>query len=72
MSAVEPHQFGLFAYSGAAMWAASFISLGYFLGERWQAVQKNVDRYLAGVAIALVILAAGYLVWRKWFRARHT
>jgi len=77
MSAVEAPQFCLFAYSGAALWAASFISLGYFLGERWQSVQKNVDRYLAGTAIALVILAAAYLVWRKWvwrkwFRARHT
>src|SRR6266496_2169533 len=28
MSDVEPHQFGLFAYSGAALWAATFISLG--------------------------------------------
>jgi membrane protein DedA with SNARE-associated domain len=71
MSDVEAHQFGLFAYSGAALWAASFISLGYFLGERWQAVQKNVDRYLVGVAVALLILAVAYMVWRKWTRARH-
>src|SRR5437588_8010634 len=72
MSEVEPHQFALFAYSGSILWTASFIALGYFLGERWQAVQKNVDRYLGGFAVALVILAAGYLAWRKWFRARHT
>lgn len=70
MSDVEPHQFALFAYSGAALWAASFISLGYFLGERWHAVQKNVDSYLMGVAIVLLILAIGYLVWRKWLRVR--
>jgi membrane protein DedA with SNARE-associated domain len=70
MSDVEPRQFALFAYSGAALWAASFISLGYFLGERWHAVQKNVDSYLMGVAIALLILAIGYLVWRKWLRVR--
>lgn len=72
MSDVETPQFCLFAYSGAALWAASFISLGYFLGERWQSVQANVDRYLIGATIALVILAAGYLAWRKWFRGRHT
>jgi membrane protein DedA with SNARE-associated domain len=71
MSAVEAPQFALFAYSGAALWAASFISLGYFLGERWQVVQKNVDQYLKGVAVALLILAVGYMVWRKWIRARY-
>jgi membrane protein DedA with SNARE-associated domain len=68
MSQVEPHQFALFAYSGGALWTASFISLGYFLGERWQAVQKNVDRYLVGVALALLILAIAWLAWRKWLR----
>jgi membrane protein DedA with SNARE-associated domain len=70
MSAVEPHQFALFAYSGSILWTASFISLGYFLGERWHAVQKNVERYMVGVAIALLILAIAWLVWRKWLRAR--
>jgi membrane protein DedA with SNARE-associated domain len=70
MSEVEPHQFALFAYSGSILWTASFISLGYFLGERWHAVQNNVDRYLVGVAIALLILAMAYLAWRKWLRVR--
>jgi membrane protein DedA with SNARE-associated domain len=70
MSEVEPHQFALFAYSGSILWTASFISLGYFLGERWQSVQKNVDRYLAGAAIALLILAMAWLAWRKWHRAK--
>jgi membrane protein DedA with SNARE-associated domain len=65
MSDVRPPQFALFAYSGATLWVAAFLSLGYFLGERWEAVEKNVERYLLGVAIAIAILAAGYLVWRK-------
>jgi membrane protein DedA with SNARE-associated domain len=68
MSEVEPPQFALYAYAGAVLWTASFISLGYFLGERWHSVQQNVERYLAGVAIALLIAALAYLVWRKWLR----
>lgn len=66
MSDLEPHVFALFAYSGACLWAASFIGLGYFLGERWQAVEKNVHGYLVDAAIALGILVVVYLVWRKW------
>src|ERR1035441_1270416 len=68
MSALDYRVFALFAYSGAAIWAATFIGLGYLLGERWQAAQAHSHPYLVGGAIAIVILAAAYLVWRKWFR----
>jgi len=64
MSDLEPPQFALFAYSGACLWVASFIGLGYFLGDRWQAVEKNIDRYLKGFGIALAIAAVAYAVWR--------
>jgi membrane protein DedA with SNARE-associated domain len=70
MSDLEYPTFALFAYAGAALWASTFIGLGYLLGERWQAVQRNIHHYLVGGAVAGVILAAGYLAWRKWFRAR--
>ena len=72
MSDLEYPTFALFAYSGAALWATAFISLGYLLGEQWKAVQANIDHYLAGCFIAIVILAAAYLAWRKWFRAPRT
>jgi len=71
MSAVEAPQFALFAYSGGFLWVASFLTLGYFLGERWQVVEKNIERYFAGVTVAAVIVAAGYLIWRWTRRARR-
>jgi len=64
MSDLEAPQFALFAYPGGCLWVAAFLSLGYFLGDRWQAVEKNVERYFAAAAIGLVILAAGWLLWR--------
>ncbi len=70
MSELEAPQFALFAYTGGCLWVASFMGLGYFLGDRWQAVEKDVERYLAAVVIGLVILAAGYLLWRT-LRARR-
>ena len=68
MSEVEPHQFAMFAYAGSVLWVTSFIGLGYFLGDRWQDVQKNVDHYLIGFSIAGAVLVAGYFVWWKWIR----
>ena len=59
MSDLEYPTFALFAYSGAALWASTFIALGYLLGERWKVVQQNIDQYLVGGVLAAVILAVG-------------
>lgn len=68
MAEVTPRQFSAYAYSGAILWVSTFLALGYFLGERWQAVQKNVDHYLLGASLAAGAVIAGYLAWRKWGR----
>jgi membrane protein DedA with SNARE-associated domain len=65
MSGLAPHTFALFAYSGASLWVGTFLSLGYFLGDQWQAVQKTADRYVIWVVIALAFLVVGYVVWRR-------
>jgi membrane protein DedA with SNARE-associated domain len=66
ISDVAPHQFAIFAYTGTVLWVSTFLSLGYLLGERWEAVEKNIHYYLVWVAVAIVVAAVGYLVWRKW------
>ena len=70
MSSLEAPRFALFAYSGAAIWVTLFISLGYFLGERWQMVQKQLDHYMVGASIAAGVAIVGYLAWRKWGRGK--
>ena len=71
MSNLDAPQFALFAYSGGCLWVASFLGLGYFLGDRWQTVGKNVEHYFAVGAILLVILVAAYFLWRS-LRARRS
>ena len=70
MSEVAPHQFAVFAYTGACVWVATFIGLGYFLGERWKTVEGEIHRYAVLITVAAAILLAVYAVWRKWPRAR--
>ena len=70
MTEVAPHQFALFAYSGTVLWVTAFLSLGYFLGERWKVVELHVERYLVGLSIALAVLLGGYWIWRKWGRSK--
>lgn len=70
MSEVAPHVFAVFAYTGTCLWVGTFMGLGYFLGERWEAVEKNIHGYLVDMTIAAAILVAAYLAWRKWLRKK--
>ncbi len=68
MSEVAPRQFALFAYSGGFLWVAAFLSLGYFLGERWRTVESRIHGYAVVLTIAAALALAAYFIWRKWFR----
>jgi membrane protein DedA with SNARE-associated domain len=65
MSGLAPHTFAIFAYLGASLWVGTFLSLGYFLGDRWQTVQQNLDQDLKWLAIGLAVLVVGYLWWKR-------
>src|SRR5215468_9305159 len=65
MSDLEAPQFMLYAYGGAAIWSASFIALGYFLGERWKSVEENIQQYFLGSTVAIAIAVLAWLAWRK-------
>jgi membrane protein DedA with SNARE-associated domain len=74
MSYLKPHEFAIFAYSGAFLWSGTFISLGYFLGDRWQATSERIHKYVligCAVAIALGLLYWGYRKWRERSAARR-
>jgi membrane protein DedA with SNARE-associated domain len=59
--------FAIFAWSGAAFWVASFLTLGYFVGENWQQTIDFVEHYtLLAVVLAVVFAAAVYWLRRKF------
>jgi membrane protein DedA with SNARE-associated domain len=67
MSKLEYRKFALFAYTGAAVWVSTFLSLGYLVGENWQAAMHLVQRYtVAALAVVGVFASA---VW--WMRKRQ-
>jgi membrane protein DedA with SNARE-associated domain len=71
ISELEPRHFALYAYSGALLWVSTFIGLGYFLGERWKAVEANIHEYLLYTGIAIGVAAIAYFVWRYWIRKKR-
>jgi membrane protein DedA with SNARE-associated domain len=70
MSDLDYPQFAVFAYSGGVVWVSTFLGLGYFLGDRWEGVQKNIEHYLVDAAVGVAVVIAAFLVWRKWGRRK--
>jgi membrane protein DedA with SNARE-associated domain len=69
-SKLEPHAFAIFAYSGAALWSASFILFGYLLGEQWAAASEQARRVLLFATIGLGAVVLVVLIVRKVRRPR--
>jgi membrane protein DedA with SNARE-associated domain len=71
MSRLNFRAFACFAYPGAAIWVALFLTLGQIFGERWENTSKVVHRYTIIATLALAALAV--IVWgvrsarAKWF-----
>jgi membrane protein DedA with SNARE-associated domain len=72
MSYLEFGRFVCFAYPGAAVWVATFLTLGYVFGERWEHTSEVIHRYT--IAATLFALALAGIVWTirfakmKWFK----
>jgi membrane protein DedA with SNARE-associated domain len=65
MSGLRWPKFALFAYTGAALWVGTFLSLGYIFGERWEHTSEVVHRYtLIATAVLAAILALVWLIRR--------
>jgi len=65
-SELEPHVFAAFAYSGGFLWVLTFVSLGYFLGDQWSRIDREIHGILLWLTVAIV---AGALVY-WWIRRR--
>ena len=60
--------FALFAYTGAFCWTATFITIGYVLGEEWNRVMESLHQtklLMIGLAIAAVLAYLAFLYFRR-------
>jgi membrane protein DedA with SNARE-associated domain len=69
-SRLPPSVFARYAYSGAAIWALTFITLGWYVGPAWETALAAAHRHLTVVAIAAVILVGAYAAAHRWWVRR--
>jgi membrane protein DedA with SNARE-associated domain len=63
-SKLHPLHFAAFAYSGALIWSATFIGLGFYFGDRWTQVLMHVQRNLTTVTWIASLFIVICLIWR--------
>jgi len=63
--------FTVFNVIGAAVWVATWVTIGYAAGDHIDTIYADINRYSLYVFGALVALAAGYIAWRVIRRRRR-
>ena len=57
--------FALFAYAGALLWSLTFISLGYFLGEKWTLIAEHTETVALILTAIVCVGAVIYFLCRR-------
>jgi len=61
-SGLRPQTFALYAYPGGCIWAASFLAVGYYLGEGWEHMAGRFNMVM--LVLAALIAVAAIVWWR--------
>jgi membrane protein DedA with SNARE-associated domain len=65
MSRMRYRDFAIFAYSGALIWVATFLTAGYWLGREWKYAEHLHGRIVPLAVFALGVVVATYLATRS-------
>jgi len=68
-SLLHPAVFARYAYTGALIWSATFIGLGYVAGEQWNQLFPILHRTWITVILLMVFMVA---IPMTWFLVRRT
>jgi membrane protein DedA with SNARE-associated domain len=63
--------FTVFNVIGAAIWVATWVTIGDVAGDHIDTIYADINRYSLYVFSALVVLVAGYIAWRVIRRRRR-
>lgn len=60
--------FATFAYTGALLWSVTFITLGLYVGDRWQTIADTIHTYGWELGLVVLIACVALLVHRHMQR----
>jgi membrane protein DedA with SNARE-associated domain len=71
-SGLATSRFGLFAYVGAGIWVGTFVSIGYFFGDKWNEVFGIIERNLKTAVWVAAVIALLYVAIHLYLVRRST
>jgi len=71
VSGLEFAAFMVFAYLGALVWVATFLSIGYFFGDNWSRVSEAIHEHLVLASCAVGGVFCCYLLVRRFMGGRR-
>lgn len=63
MTSLYFKEFALFAYSGALIWVATFLSMGYFFGNYWFSIFENIEINIDDILTVVILVGLVYFVY---------
>jgi membrane protein DedA with SNARE-associated domain len=63
--------FAAYAYPGAILWATSFITLGWYVGARWEAALAEAQKHVLLVVVAMLVPGIAYAFGHRWWIKRQ-
>lgn len=61
-----------YAWSGGLCWAATFLTLGYYIGEDWRRIAELVHRYVTLASLAVILAVAAYALFQRRYTRRRS
>lgn len=65
ISGLEFHHFSLFAYTGATLWVATFLTIGYFFGNICFAFLEKLDMTTVFVIGGAIVIIFSYVLFKN-------
>ncbi|TLS36447.1 VTT domain-containing protein [Pseudalkalibacillus caeni] len=66
ISRISFWRFAIPAYTGAAIWTFSFITLGKVLGPKWEVFHQAAQRYLIVLILIVLLIIIAYILFRLY------
>jgi membrane protein DedA with SNARE-associated domain len=58
-------EFAVFAYPGGVIWVATFLGIGYFVGDQWPRLEKWFHDGALTATVVLIVLGAAWWLLKK-------
>jgi len=66
MMRLDARVFFIYTIGGATLWATTYVSMGYFFGQKWKYIAQPFHTYTVPLVIGATVILVSYLILKRW------